>query len=200
VKKHSKTYHIGIDEVGRGPIAGPVTIGMFCVHQSSLNHVQKRLQGITDSKQLRPKQREYYVDIVKQLTKEGLCTYTTSSVSASRIDAKGIVWAIRTALSRALNGLNHNPENTSVFLDGGLKAPEKYIYQETIIRGDIHNWLIATASVIAKVHRDAKMCRYSQKYPQYEFHNNKGYGTKRHYELIRKHGMCTLHRKMWIKQ
>jgi ribonuclease HII len=81
-----------------------------------------------------------------------------------------------------------------------LKAPEKYIYQETIIRGDIHNWLIATASVIAKVHRDAKMCRYSQKYPQYEFHNNKGYGTKRHYELIRKHGMCTLHRKMWIKQ
>ena len=198
MKKHPQRYQIGIDEVGRGPIAGPVTLGVFCVEKPNLLVVRRRLKGITDSKQLTVAQREYYFTQVKQLVKEGLCTYTTSSVGAKSIDAKGITWSIRTALSRAMTRLNIPPKKSYVFLDGGLKAPQEYVHQETIIKGDVHNWLIATASVMAKVTRDRKMVTFSHKHPQYFFEKHKGYGTKQHYKMIQKHGTCELHRKMWI--
>lgn len=198
VKMYPQKYLIGVDEVGRGPIAGPVTIGVFCVEQKNMKAVTQRLKGITDSKQLRPAQREQYLTLVKQLSLEGKCSYATASVSAKLIDTRGISWAIKTALKRALQKIGTSPEDSYVFLDGSLYAPDNYLYQETIIKGDVHNPLIATASVIAKVTRDAAMVRLSKKYPEYLFEQHKGYGTRKHYDAIKENGACEIHRKMWI--
>lgn len=199
VKKYPQTYLIGIDEVGRGPIAGPVTIGVFCVEQKNIQKVFAELEGITDSKKLTAKKREYYLSLVKPLKQRELCNYATASVGASVIDTKGISYAINTAMKRALKKLNVPVDDAYLFLDGSLYAPTNYLHQETIIKGDANNQLIATASVIAKVTRDSLMVRYTKKHPHYLFDIHKGYGTKKHYEMLRKHGVCTLHRKKWIK-
>jgi ribonuclease HII len=191
-------YLVGIDEVGRGPIAGPVTVGVFCVEKKNLNKVQKLLKGITDSKKLTAAKREVYVTSMKRIKEQGLCSFSTSSVSAKLIDTKGIVWAVNTALKRALSRLDLDPSQTHIFLDGGLYAPQKYS-QETMVKGDSRNWLIGAASVLAKVHRDSKMNSYAQRYPDYRFENHKGYGTKGHYTAISKQGSCDIHRKTWIK-
>ena len=193
------TYLVGIDEVGRGPLAGPVTVCAFCVPKANMREVQVALDGITDSKKLSAQRRERYVDTINTLVKEGKCRYKTASVGAQLIDAKGITYAIKLALKRALLGLQLPPEETYVYLDGGLQAPADYPHQETIIKGDIHNKCIATASVIAKVKRDAAMTRYAKKYPEYLFDVHKGYGTAHHRQMIREHGPCNIHRKLWIK-
>ena len=148
-------YIVGIDEVGRGPIAGPVMVGVFCVPQKTLKKVKKKLSGITDSKQLSQKVREMFLGQIKDLAEEDLLSYTISSVSAKLIDRNGITWAIQTALDRSIKRLEVDPNISYIFLDGGLKAPTQFP-QETIIKGDSKNWLIGAASVIAKVTRDKK--------------------------------------------
>jgi ribonuclease HII len=191
-------YLIGIDEVGRGPLAGPVTVGVVKVKVKNIPIIKKKLLGITDSKQLSEQKRIEFVSILKDLQQEGLISFTTSSVSAALIDTCGISWAIQTALNRALRRLQPTSLKTQVFLDGGLRAPEVY-EQETIIKGDASNFLIATASVLAKVTRDEKMKRYAQRYPNYRLEKHKGYGTKEHRDLIQCYGVSDIHRKSWIK-
>ena len=192
------TYIIGIDEVGRGPIAGPVMVGAFAVAVTDAEKVLRELVGITDSKKLTEKKREGYVAKIKELQKQGLVNVSVSGVSAKVIDTKGIVPAINSALGSSLKKLNLDPKNCFVYLDGGLKAPQSYD-QETVIKGDSKIWQIGAASVVAKVLRDNQMVRYAKEYPEYGFENHKGYGTKFHREQIRARGTIDIHRKSWIK-
>lgn len=111
----------------------------------------------------------------------------------------GISKAIKNCLEKSLKKLNVKPHECQVLLDGGLKAPSIYKNQKTIIKGDEKEWAIAFASIVAKVSRDTLMCRLAKKYPKYCFEIHKGYGTKKHCELIRKYGLSGEHRKCFCK-
>lgn len=191
-------YILGIDEVGRGPLAGPVTVAVCSVAKENTKSVQQRLVGITDSKKLSAKKREYYFAEIKKLKKEGLLDYALTHVSAQVIDTKGIQYALKTALVRALGKLKVETHESFVYLDGGLSAPKDYA-QETVIKGDQKIFHIAVASVIGKVLRDMKMNGYAKKYPEYAFEKHKGYGTQEHRNRIKEHGICDIHRSSWIK-
>lgn len=192
------THIVGIDEVGRGPIAGPVSVCAFYIPCQNNTKVLPALDGITDSKKLSEKKREQYFDIIKELSKKGECGYAIAHVSAKSIDAKGIITALTSALQTALQKINLNPQTTFIYLDGGLYAPENYD-QETVIKGDSNILHISAASVIAKVLRDKKMINYAEKYPHYGFEQHKGYGTKKHKDAIDTYGVTEIHRKTWIK-
>jgi len=189
---------VGIDEAGRGPLAGPVAVGAVFVYAKKRKYVEKRLTGIRDSKKISQRKREEWVDVAKQLRQEGLIGYTVSFVGASSIDARGIEPAVRTGLKRSLLRLNLSPQNTHILLDGGLYAPNEYSFQETIIRGDESEPLISLAAILAKVRRDRYMERLSLKYPEYGFECHKGYGTAKHVESIRSHGMSVMHREGFV--
>ncbi|MCA9352318.1 ribonuclease HII [Patescibacteria group bacterium] len=192
-------YLIGVDEVGRGPIAGPVTVCAFGVATDAREHIHEHLAGITDSKKLTEKKRNEFTERIKQLRDAGDVYVSISSVSASDIDAHGIVPCLKKATEGALRGLGLATDDCYVYLDGSLVAPDAYA-QETIVKGDQTNWLISAASVVAKVTRDALMTEYGVQYPQYGFEHHKGYGTKAHYAAIQKYGLHKLHRKSWIKR
>lgn len=188
-------YIIGVDEVGRGPLAGPVAVGAMLITP----RMQKRYRNIKESKQLSEIKREkWYAQIQKDVGSE--LQYAVSFVSAKIIDAKGIQYAIRLALKRSLKKLAVNPSECKVLLDGGLFAPKEYIRQETIIHGDAKEIVIAMASIVAKVRRDRLMVRLNRKYPVYGFARHKGYGTKTHYGAIKKHGISVLHRKSYLSR
>jgi ribonuclease HII len=200
-----KKIFLGIDEVGRGPIAGPVTIGVFAVEKKYLQKVNKKLQGITDSKKLTEAKRNYFKSIVDNLVQQGWCSYYIASTSAEIIERYGIAKAIQTSIKRGLSNFSKELQNKElkisdsyVFLDGGLRISREW-NQETIIHGDSINWLISTASVLAKVHRDTKMLRLAIKFPGYHLDTHKGYGTKQHYQAIKKQGVSEIHRTSWIK-
>jgi ribonuclease HII len=192
-------YIIGIDEAGRGPLAGPVVVGAFCVAVKDINYVLAELYGIIDSKKLTAKKRNQYVKKIKELQKQKLLSVGISGVSAKIIDTKGIVHAIKSALTGSLQKLQIEPHEVFVYLDGGLFAPPEYQYQETIIQGDSKIWQIGAASVVAKVARDQKMLDYAKKYPLYGFEHHKGYGTQKHRYAIKKYGTTEIHRVSWIK-
>jgi len=202
VPKHYFRDHIrhvvGIDEAGRGPLAGPVAVGAVCTDVKKYKYVLERLSGIRDSKKISRKKREDWVMVAKQLREEGLIGYTVSFVGASSIDARGIVPAVRTGLKRSLSRLNLSPRNTAVLLDGGLRAPSEYSFQDTIVRGDESEPLISLAAILAKVRRDRYMERLSQKYPEYGFERHKGYGTSAHVESIRTYGISDVHREGFV--
>ena len=126
-------------------------------------------------------------------------TFAVSFVSALTIDKQGINPSIRLALARGLKKLSPNPKRVRVLLDGGLKAPHEYTDQETIIRWDAKETIIAIASVVAKVKRDRLMMRLDKKYPEYGFDRHVGYGTPKHILAIKKHGPTLLHRKTFCK-
>ena len=197
--KHTDyTYTIGIDEVGRGPLAGPVSVCAFLVNNEYYNIVLKELSGITDSKKLSEKKREEYVSIIHNLKKRNLVNFAVSHISAKVIDRIGISRAIALAIKESLNILSIDKEKVFIYLDGSLHAPVIY-NQETIIAGDTKIWQIGAASVVAKVFRDKKMCKYAKLYPEYSFEKHKGYGTKGHKQAIKKYGCCSIHRLTWIK-
>jgi len=190
------THIVGIDEVGRGPLAGPVTVCACKVpHDFEMSH----FAGIKDSKKLSPKAREEWFVKISDLKKSGILDFAFSSVSAGDIDIIGIALAIKRALNEALLALSLIPETTRVKLDGALKAPEKFIFQETIIKGDEKIPIISAASIVAKVTRDRHMTEQAKLYPLYGFEKHKGYGTKNHFELIRQHGLSPIHRKSFCK-
>lgn len=224
-------YIIGIDEVGRGPIAGPVAVCAFLIKdQDSLDHSikialkNKDLSKLKDSKKLSQKQREAWFSFLKGEKEKGTCGYAVSFVSNENIDKFGIAKCIHKALDDSLEKIkNHElllgrssdeeegssarpfqkevqdfSFNTRIYLDGGLHAPKEYTNQETIIRGDELRPVISMASVMAKVTRDKIMRKYAKKYPEYGFENHVGYGTKAHYEAIRKYGQTPIHRKTFI--
>jgi len=200
-------YIVGIDEVGRGPIAGPVAVCAFMIKDDSFltglacKDTYKKLPKLKDSKKLTKKQRVTWFNYLKDKKNEGLCDYAVSFVSSENIDKFGIVKCIQKALNESLLKLTANTKNQEAFyiyLDGGLKAPSEYINQETIIRGDEIYPVISMASIMAKVSRDRIMINYAKIYPEYGFDSHVGYGTKSHYSAIKKHGQTPIHRKTFI--
>jgi len=194
------SYIIGIDEAGRGPLAGPLSICAFTVSREYSKIVLKRAG---DSKQISEKNREEIFNEVVTFKKQKKCFFEVTLVSAKIIDKKGISYAIRAGLKKSLEKvvkqINKKPAEVLVLMDGSLKAPEEYINQNTIIRGDSLVPVIGMASIMAKVTRDKHMRRLSKKYPKYGFEIHKGYGTKAHYGAIRRYGISEIHRKTWIK-
>jgi len=186
-------FYIGIDEVGRGPLAGPVAVGVALATPSTIKEFKK----IKESKQLSAKQREaWYARIAK---KGSGVQFAVSFVSAQMIDRNGINPSIRLAMSRGLKKLSPNSKHVRVLLDGGLRAPAEYRDQETIIRGDAKETIIAIASVVAKVKRDRLMMRLDKKYPEYGFEQHVGYGTKKHKMAILKFGITHIHRLSYCR-
>ncbi len=190
-------YHIGIDEVGRGPLAGPVTVCAFAVLEKDLGILDGL--GAKDSKVLSEQKRDIVAGKLKDLVKQGVCTFQVASTSSQVIDDKGLTRAIAEAIALALKKLNIHPEHADIYLDGGLKAPASFFRQHTIIKGDGLIPVISCASILAKVHRDRLMNQYDLKFPEYGFFNHKGYGTPEHYKAIRKYGMTEIHRRRFLK-
>jgi ribonuclease HII len=195
IQKNIK-YIIGIDEVGRGPLAGPVAIGAF---KMSADFDGKYFGKIKDSKKLTPEKREVIAEKLQKLKKDKIVDFFVCFQSAKQIDKIGLSKAIKNCIESGFKKLKVKPEECLVLLDGGLKAPKKYKNQKTIIKGDEKERAIAFASIVAKVKRDALMCKLAKKYPEYLFEVHKGYGTKKHRELIKKHGLSAEHRKYFCK-
>ena len=192
-------YVIGIDEVGRGPLAGSLTVAAVAAPQRSYTNgaIKKLLNDIKDSKKLSSKQREKWRKII--LAEKSFFA-SVVSVRSFVIDRIGMARATRLAVSKCLWKLENKNASLSkdqiahIFLDGSLYAPPSYLNQQTIIKGDEKIPLIAAASIVAKVHRDRAMQRLAKKFPQYQFHLHKGYGTALHRSLIQKHGLSSIHR------
>lgn len=196
ISKRKFKYLIGIDEAGRGPLAGPV----FVCAVLSLNNLKSLavLRGVKDSKKLNPKKRDNWAKIIKKNFKYSVC-----SSSSSTIDKAGIVVAVGMALKKSIEHLLKKTEfsfkDCYILLDGSLKAPKIYS-QETIIKGDEKISLISAASIIAKTARDKKMLILDKKLSQYGFKTHKGYGTKLHSEMIKKIGLSSEHRKTFCRK
>ncbi len=184
--KPKNRYIIGIDEAGRGPLAGPIAVA--AVASTSR---RKNLKGIKDSKKLSAKKREEWREILRK-------NFDCQSVLVGPqiIDKIGISRATKIAVAKVLNKFNKKPN--FVLLDGSLFAPEHYS-QKTIIKGDEKIPLISAASIIAKTRRDSHMLRLHKKFPQYCFDRHKGYGTKLHYKMLKKYGFCPFHRYSFCK-
>ena len=189
-------YTVGIDEVGRGPIAGPVAVGAFLFLKPE---ARKLFRGVKESKQLTEIQREIWFERIQCAKGEGLVDFRVTFQSEHIIDTKGLSYAIRRALATSVCGLKMDPATTRVLLDGGLTAPEQFKHQKTIIKGDEKEIVIALASICAKVLRDRRMNRIASKYPEYGFEKHKGYGTRGHYEAIQTYGMLGIHRKSFLR-
>lgn len=188
---------IGIDEVGRGPIAGPVAVCALCLQN---NFDKNKFKGFKDSKKLSHIQRVKWLEKIDEEKKLGNIVYKVSFESSKVIDTKGIVLAIKCALSNSLKCLNIDPSDCVVLLDGGLKAPVEYENQKTIIKGDEKELAIALASIAAKVTRDLLMVQMAKKYPDYGLEKHKGYGTVHHYKAIKSKGISEIHRKSFLRK
>ncbi len=186
---------VGVDEAGRGPLAGPVTVGLVKV---PVDFDWELIPGVNDSKKISEKKREAIFKRAKELAEQGLIEYSVKSVSASSIDSKGIVPGIKRAIESGIEELNLSPTEVFIKLDGSLKAPEEF-EQETIIKGDSKEQVIGLASILAKVTRDAYMTNIAEQYPEYNFAQHKGYGTKAHIAAIRDNGFSAIHRKSYCK-
>lgn len=186
---------IGIDEAGRGPLAGPVAVGVVMVPPGY--DILSHFPGLNDSKKLSEKKREALFRILQQELKAGHLKAVVCLSSARMIDDKGIAYAVRHALDRGVRKLLPAPSEGKIYLDGSLKAPKEY-EQETIIGGDGLVPAIMLASVAAKVTRDRYLLQLDADYPVYGFAQHKGYGTKAHYAALREHGLSPVHRKTFI--
>ncbi len=189
------SYIVGIDEVGRGPLAGPVGVGVV-VAPDSIS--KKFFKGIKDSKQLSEVDRVLWYGLALEARKKGELNFTVSLVSERVIDRHGIGYAIRLGVKRGLKRLSVD-NSYQIFLDGSLKAPETFLHQRTIIRGDEKVPIIALASIVAKVTRDRKMRRLAKKFPQFGFEGHKGYGTRFHMLALKEYGLCEVHRRSFLK-
>ncbi|MEX0917143.1 MAG: ribonuclease HII [Candidatus Paceibacterota bacterium] len=185
-------FIVGIDEVGRGPLAGPLTVGIVGLPKG---FKKKELPLVRDSKKLSPEKRNEIVRAARKLKKEKKLFYTTVSISEKEIDRRGISKCLSLCIKKGLLRLPYVP--SCVLLDGGLKAPEGYV-QKTIIKGDSSEFAIGLASVIAKVKRDSYMEKMALRFPEYYFEKHKGYGTLEHRKFLKKYGPCDLHRKTFL--
>lgn len=188
-------FTLGVDEAGRGPLAGPVAVGVVSVPEGF--DVAKAFLGVTDSKALSEAKREKIYEMLMVRNMLGDVRFTVEFEDARAIDREGIVPAVRRALTRGVNALAPDAALVHVRLDGALRAPPEYS-QETIIHGDSLIPLISLASIAAKVERDRLMCELAKEYPEYGFEVHKGYGTKMHYEKLLKHGLSAIHRRSFI--
>ncbi len=187
---------VGIDEAGRGPLAGPVAVGAVKIGR---NFNKKFFKGIKDSKQLTEEEREIWFDLAKEAHRKGELDFSVTLISNKFIDKHGISKAIKVGIERNLKKLNVPTKESHIFLDGLLKAPEEFIHQLTVIKGDEKVPVISLASVVAKVTRDRHMRNLAKKYPGYLFEKHKGYGTEDHRKAIEKFGPISIHRNSYIK-
>ena len=188
-------YIAGVDEVGRGPLAGPVVTAAVVLPEGF------DVPGIDDSKKLSEKRREeLYEVIMEQALAVGI-----GQAEHDVIDEINILQATKRAMREAIEQADqmlqreHGGSIDCVLLDA-VELPGLTVAQESVIKGDAKVLAIAAASIIAKVTRDRMMVEYAKEYPYYAFEKNKGYGTKAHYEGIREHGMCPIHRKTFLKK
>lgn len=188
---------IGIDEVGRGPVAGPVTVCAFAVRAQFIVDINR--MGFRDSKKLSPQKREQFAQVLNNCAQLHMCTWAIESADAHTIDTDGITSAIQTVIAKCFKKLALHSEQVDIYLDGGLRAPKSYFRQHTVIRGDDLFPVISCASILAKVYRDHVMEQYDKKFPEYGFFDNKGYGTPAHMKAVKKHGLSPLHRKSFLK-
>ncbi len=177
----------GVDEAGRGPLAGPVYAAAVILLSDCV------IEGLNDSKKLTEKKREALFDEIK----EKALAYGIASADEKEIDEINILNATFLAMKRAIASLSVRPD--LALIDGNQK-PHTDIEEVTVIKGDAKSMSIAAASVLAKVSRDRFMLEMAEKYPQYEFARHKGYGTKLHYEKIAQYGVCDIHRRTFLKK
>lgn len=177
----------GIDEAGRGPLAGPVYAAAVVLPFGTV------IDGVNDSKKISEKKREYLFDIIKE---KSVC-FNIAFATAEEIDDVNILNATFLAMKRAVQGLKESPDFALV---DGNRLPSLDIPCAAIVKGDSLSESIACASILAKVERDRFMKRESEKYPQYFFEKHKGYGTKIHIEALKKYGPCPIHRKTFLKK
>lgn len=178
----------GLDEAGRGALAGPVCVGTVILPHDH-PHLARTLSGVRDSKQLTPRRRSALVPEIR----EAALASGIGFASAEEIDRMGIVPATRLAASRALESLHIFPDY--LLTDFRLELPEVDIHQTAIVKGDAISLTIACASVLAKTARDEWMCGLSSEYPEYDFSRHKGYGTSLHRNMIGALGHSPIHRK-----
>ncbi|MBU1091920.1 ribonuclease HII [Patescibacteria group bacterium] len=212
-KRKNKYIMVGIDEAGRGPLAGPVAVAAVAATSNKKQVTRnkqspnlkfknsKLFKNIKDSKKLSAKQREEWTEIIKNNFE---CK--VAMVGAETIDRIGINRAIKLAIARVLRKILCDITSATaptishlVLLDGLLHAPKRY-NQKTIIKGDEKIPLISAASIIAKVARDKKMMCFHKNNSEYCFDRHKGYGTKLHYKMIKKNGISPIHRKTYLKK
>lgn len=177
----------GIDEAGRGPLAGPVCAAAVILP------VDCEIEGINDSKKLSEKKREKLFDIIK----DKAVAYSIATASEKEIDEYNILQATFLAMRRAVENLEVKPD---IALIDGNQKPHLEIEEQTIVKGDAKSISIAAASILAKVTRDRYMKEMAEKYPQYAFEKHKGYGTKLHYEMLEKYGISEIHRRTFLKK
>lgn len=190
-------YVVGVDEAGRGPLAGPVSVGIAVL---PMDFDWELLPGVGDSKKVSPKNREAIFCRAETLKKEGVLNFHVALISEKTIDTIGITNAVREGILRGFKNLALDPHVSCVKLDGLLRAPDEFLYQETIIKGDAKEKVIGLASIMAKVTRDRYMVRVSDTYPQYDFHVHKGYGTAKHISALKLHGLSPLHRRSFCRK
>lgn len=177
----------GVDEAGRGPLAGPVYAAAVIFEPNTV------IKGINDSKKLSEKRRE---ELFYEITERALA-YNICSVDERRIDEINILNATFEAMNGAVEGLSVTPD--FVLIDGN-RISGMTIPHETIVKGDSKCISIAAASILAKVSRDRFICEIAEKYPEYGFEKHKGYGTKAHTDAILKYGPCPIHRRTFLKK
>lgn len=177
----------GVDEAGRGPLAGPVFAAAVILPEGC------EIEGLNDSKKISEKKRELLFDIIK----EKAVSWSVASASEKEIDELNILQATFLAMKRAVEGLSVKAD--FALIDGnrskGITIPCK-----TVVKGDSLSHSIACASILAKVSRDRLLLEYDKMYPEYGFKAHKGYGTKAHYEAIEKYGILPIHRRSFLKK
>lgn len=177
----------GVDEAGRGPLAGPVCAAAVILPENV------EIEGLNDSKKLSEKKREELFPIIC----EKALAYCIAFGTVEEIEEFNILNATMLAMSKAVKGLSITPD--IAFIDGN-KAPKTDVYTKTIVKGDALSASIAAASVLAKVSRDRLLYEYDEKYPQYGFAKHKGYGTAEHIEAIKTYGATDVHRMSFIRK
>lgn len=177
----------GVDEAGRGPLAGPVYAAAVILP------VGLEIPGLNDSKKLSEKKREELFDIIK----EKAISYSVGIATEKEIDDINILNATFLAMKRAVDGLEFRPDYAII---DGNREPHTGIQEETVVKGDGKVMSVAAASILAKVSRDRFMLEMAKEYPQYQFEKHKGYGTKLHYEMIEKYGVTPIHRRTFLKK
>lgn len=177
----------GVDEAGRGPLAGPVCAAAVILPEGVI------IDGVNDSKKLSEKKRESLFDVIR----EQALSYSIAYATVDEIEEINILNATMLAMRRAIDGLDIKADYSMI---DGNKIPPIDIDAECIVKGDAKSMSIACASILAKVSRDRLLYKYAEEYPMYGFDKHKGYGTKVHREAILKYGPCPYHRKSFLKK
>lgn len=177
----------GVDEAGRGPLAGPVCAAAVILPEDL------EIEGLNDSKKLSEKKREQLFDIIT----EKAISYCVAYGTVEEIEEKNILNATFLAMNRAIDGLNVKPD--FALIDGNKIPTGINVPAAAVVKGDAKSMSIAAASILAKVSRDRLLMEYDKKYPQYQFAKHKGYGTKIHTDLIKEFGPCEIHRLSFLK-